>query len=137
MPSIFYDGDIVENLVMPKEIFNGSIRERKRWAAEALTDYIVQKHGKRFSCSVSESLSHNGKVTGTQGNIRLQDKEITYMLVEPNNSRGEIHIVKKEKNISEEANAYDFLEYQTKQSEQLQGFKNNPFGKLAGLLLPK
>ena len=136
MPSIFYDGDIVENIVMPKEIFNGFIRERKRWATEALTDYIVQKHGKRFSCSVSESLSRNGKVTGTQGNIRLQDKEIIYMLVEPNNSRGEIHIVKKEKNLSE-ANDYDVAEYQVKKQEQLAGFKNNPFSKLAGLLLPK
>jgi len=134
MANIFKDGTIVDNIFMPPEIWHGSAAQRKEWAVKELTAYIKTKHGGRFSEIASESCSHNGRVTGTQGILMFGGKEIVYMLVEPNGSRGEIHIVKSELSLSG-ASILDVIEYEEVQRKKVAGFKNSPFEKLASLSL--
>ncbi len=126
MSNIFTEGNIVGNIIMPEDIFNSHSSKRKEWAAAELKNFIRQKHGKKFSGFVEESLSRNGSVTGTKTFFMLNDKKITYMLVEPKNSTGhEIHISKMEENLSE-ANAYDVLVGLGTE----QNLTHNPFGGL-------
>lgn len=130
--NIFTDGKMQDTLQMPANIFHNSMK-RKLWAVDALTTHIHTKHGKG-KWDVMMSRSRNGKVTGTQAIFDVGSKRLTYMMVEPDGGRGEVHIVKMEEPL-DEAGIMDVIHQEVEQEKEAAKFRSSPFSALAGLKL--
>ncbi|OGZ32001.1 MAG: hypothetical protein A2V69_00125 [Candidatus Portnoybacteria bacterium RBG_13_40_8] len=118
--NIFRDGELVETVVMPIEIYKGTVHQKREWAQKVLADYISTFHGKesRWRAIGHINLS-TGRVTGTKAQFFNNGKEIIYMISEPEKQPGpdgkyRVHILKAEYQPEKEASPTETMIHQFK-----------------------
>jgi hypothetical protein len=116
--NIFNDGEIVETIIMPEEIFRGHSWEKQNWAETALADYVSKFHGRSARFHVIGNLTSDNRTTGTKASFLERDKEIIYMIMEPKaekqpgtDGKYRVHIIKAEYETGKEATMLDVIEH--------------------------
>lgn len=93
-----FSGDVVGELTFPKEGFHDRW-EKRDWGVKVLEEYVRKIHGRTIVAY--DNGNPQGRLTGIKAFVQINEKHITYALIEPKKERGKVLIVRTESHAEE------------------------------------